>query len=114
MEVSNDQATSTNDDKEWVAGSQSATCQQECSPDTVLGENNGEAPMSNQKPSSRRRQKQLEQLAQIRGAERQLHFDNGGSLHDWRGGLHTVTSNKKKKRNKRACRGKIKTDSFCP
>jgi len=40
MEVSDDQATSKNDDKERLAGSQSATCQQECSPDTVLGENN--------------------------------------------------------------------------
>ena len=42
----NDQATSTNDDKEWVAGSQSATCQQECSPDTVLGENNWRSAMT--------------------------------------------------------------------
>tara|TARA_R110001583_G_scaffold452_1_gene4276 strand:+ start:229 stop:468 length:240 start_codon:yes stop_codon:yes gene_type:complete len=60
--------------------------------------------------ASRRRQKQLDQLARIRGAERKLHFEEGGSLHEWRGGLHTVTSNKKKKLNKRACRGKIKTD----
>ena len=64
--------------------------------------------------ASRRRQKQLEELARIRGVERKLHFEEGGSLHEWRGGLHTVTTNKKKKRNKRACRGKIKTDSFCP
>jgi len=75
--------------------------------------------MSNKKQpvsraQSRRRQKQLEQLARIRGTERKLHFEEGGSLHEWRGGLHTVTANKKKKRNKRACRGKIKTDSFCP
>ena len=58
----------------------------------------------------RRRQKQLDQLARIRGAERKLHFEEGGSLHEWRGGLHTVTTNKKKQRNKRKCRGKIKTD----
>ena len=58
----------------------------------------------------RKRQKQLEELARIRGVERKLHFEEGGSLHEWRGGLHTVTANKKKKRNKRACRGKIKTD----
>ena len=74
--------------------------------------------MSNQKPvsraQSRRRQKQLEQLARIRGAERKLHFEEGGTVHEWRGGLHTVTANKKKKRNKRACRGKIKTDIKCP
>ena len=60
--------------------------------------------------ASRRRQRQLEELARIRGAERKLHFEEGGTLHEWRGGLHTVTANKKKSRNKRACRGKIKTD----
>jgi len=60
--------------------------------------------------ASRRRQKQLEELARIRGVERKMHFEEGGSLHEWRGGLHTVTANKKKSRNKRACRGKIKTD----
>ena len=60
--------------------------------------------------ASRRRQKQLEQLARIRGVERKMHFEEGGSLHEWRGGLHTVTDNKKKQRNKRACRGKVKTD----
>jgi len=60
--------------------------------------------------ASRRRQKQLEELARIRGTERKLHFEEGGTLHEWRGGLHTVTANKKKVLNKRACRGKTKTD----
>jgi len=81
-----------------------------------------EAPMSNQKTptfykgkhpvsraENRRRQRQLEELAQIRGAERKLHFEEGGTLHEWRGGLHTVTANKKKVLNKRACRGKVRT-----
>tara|TARA_R110002110_G_scaffold39620_1_gene127657 strand:+ start:209 stop:331 length:123 start_codon:yes stop_codon:yes gene_type:complete len=40
MEVNNDQATNTNDDKEWLAGSQYATCQQKPPPDPMLGENN--------------------------------------------------------------------------
>jgi hypothetical protein len=62
--------------------------------------------------ASRRRQRQLEELARIRGAERKLHFEDGGTVHEWRGGLHTVTANKKKVLNKRACRGKTKTDIF--
>jgi len=37
----------------------------------------------------------LKQLATIRGIERANHFKNGGSLHDWRGGLSTKTKNKK-------------------
>ena len=57
--------------------------------------------MSNKKqPVSRaqirRRNKQLEELARIRGVERKLHFEEGGSLHEWRGGLHTITANKKR------------------
>jgi hypothetical protein len=72
----------------------------------------GKHPVS--RAQNRRRQRQLEELARIRGAERKLHFEEGGTLHEWRGGLHTVTANKKKVLNKRACRGKIKTDIFCP
>jgi hypothetical protein len=57
--------------------------------------------------------KLLKQLATIRGIERAKHFKNGGSLHDWRGGLSTKTKNKKKARSKRACRGKFsKTGHF--
>ena len=47
---------------------------------------------------------QLQALKRIRGAERKAHFENGGSLHDWRGGLHTVTKNKKREQSRRACR----------
>ena len=60
------------------------------------------------KAQERRRAKQLELLARIRGEERKQHFANGGTLHDWRGGLHTVTTDKKKRSNKKACRGKVK------
>lgn len=60
------------------------------------------------KAQERRRAKQLEQLARIRGEERKQHFANGGTLHDWRGGLHTVIADKKKRSNKKACREKVK------
>jgi len=56
---------------------------------------------------ARRLKKQLEQLARIRGKDREDHFENGGSLVEWRGGTRTVTTDKKKQRNKRACRAKI-------
>ena len=56
---------------------------------------------------ARRAKKQLEQLARIRGKEREEHFENGGSLVEWRGGTRTVTTDKRKQRNKRACRRKI-------
>ena len=54
--------------------------------------------------------KLLKQLATIRGIERANHFKNGGSLHDWRGGVSTKTKNKKKVRSKRACRRKFSTN----
>ena len=72
--------------------------------------NNKKQPVS--RAQIRRRNKQLEELARIRGVERKLHFEEGGSLHEWRGGLHTITANKKKKRNKRACRGKVKQPNY--
>ena len=49
---------------------------------------------------------QLKSLKAIRGAERKQHFDQGGDLVAWRGGTRTVTVDRKKKQNKRACRGK--------
>ena len=57
------------------------------------------------KAQQRRRAKQLEQLARIRGQERKEHFKSGGTLVEWRGGTRTVTTDRKKQRNKRACRG---------
>ena len=57
------------------------------------------------KAQQRRRAKQLEQLARIRGQERKKHFEEGGTLVEWRGGTRTVTTDRKKQRNKRACRG---------
>jgi len=57
------------------------------------------------KAQQRRRTKQLEELARIRGIERKEHFEEGGSLVQWRGGTRTVTTDRKKQRNKKACRG---------
>ncbi len=56
------------------------------------------------KAQQRRRAKQLEALARIRGEERKQHFANGGTLSDWRGGVHTVTKNRKKEQSRKACR----------
>ena len=50
----------------------------------------------------------LKALAGVRGIERQRHFENGGSQHSWRGGLHTKTRNKKRDASRKACRGKWK------
>mgnify|MGYP001298230990 CR=1 FL=1 len=47
---------------------------------------------------------QLKALARIRGEERKAHFANGGTLHEWRGGVHTITKNRKREENRRACR----------
>jgi|TARA_Y100001973_G_C5171248_1_gene319203 hypothetical protein len=49
---------------------------------------------------------QLASLKAVRGLERKHHFQNGGSLVDWRGGTRTVTIDRKKQQSKRACRGK--------
>jgi len=46
----------------------------------------------------------LQRLKAVRGIERKRHFDNGGSLVEWRGGTRTVTKNKKKEASKLACR----------
>lgn len=43
-----------------------------------------------------------------RGVERERHFQGGGSLVSWRGGPRLVVQDKKKKQNKRACRGKVR------
>ena len=49
----------------------------------------------------------LQRLKAVRGIERKRHFDNGGSLVQWRGGTRTVTKNKKKVASKTACRGRF-------
>ena len=51
------------------------------------------------------RQQQLKMLAGARGKIREEYFANGGDMAGWRG-VSSVVPDKKKKRNKRACRGK--------
>ena len=46
----------------------------------------------------------LDSVKAVRGVEREDHFANGGTLHEWRGGLHTITKNKKRERSRKACR----------
>ncbi len=47
----------------------------------------------------------LKAVKAARGIERAAHFQNGGDLVSWRGGPRTVTVDRKKQQNKRACRG---------
>jgi len=56
--------------------------------------------------TKKERKAQLKTLKAVRGVEREAHFANGGDLVAWRGGTRTVTADRKKKKNKRACRGK--------
>jgi len=49
-------------------------------------------------------------LASVRaqgGLDRKAHFENGGTLVEWRGGPHTVTKNMRAWENKRRARGKV-------
>ena len=50
----------------------------------------------------------LQRLKAVRGIERKRHFDNGGSLVQWRGGTRTVTKYKKKEASKQACRQRFR------
>lgn len=56
--------------------------------------------------TKKQRKAQLKVLKAVAGVERKRHFENGGSLVAWRGGTRTVTVDRRKKKNKRACRGK--------
>ena len=58
--------------------------------------------------NDKRTQEKLRSLRAVRGLDRVKHFERGGSLVDWRGGTRTVQTDKKKKRNKRACRGRYR------
>ena len=56
---------------------------------------------------NKQQKRQLAMLRSVRGLERERHFKEGGSLVDWRGGTRTVTVDRKKRKNKRACRGRV-------
>lgn len=49
--------------------------------------------------------RQMKTLAGVRGEMRRAHFANGGDLAGWRGTANVIPD-KKKRKNKRACRGK--------
>ena len=53
-------------------------------------------------------QKMLKRIKAVRGVERKRHFENGGTLVEWRGGTRTVTKNKKKQASKLACRQRFR------
>ena len=61
-------------------------------------------------PTKRRikmtKKQKIQQLKAVRGIERKQHFENGGSLVDWRGGTRTVTRNKKKYTRKSKHKGR--------
>jgi len=52
------------------------------------------------------KKQKIQQLKAVRGIERKQHFENGGSLVDWRGGTRTVTRNKKKYTRKSKHKGR--------
>jgi hypothetical protein len=49
--------------------------------------------------------KPARQLVTARGNRREAHFANGGTLHEWRGGLAHTIPNKRKEADRNACRG---------
>jgi len=50
----------------------------------------------------------IKRIKAVRGIERKRHFENGGTLVDWRGGTRTITKNKKKAASKLACRQRFR------
>ena len=57
--------------------------------------------------TKKQKQEQLRVLKAVAGLERKRHFENGGDLVSWRGGTRTVTVDRKKKQNKKKCRGRV-------
>lgn len=47
----------------------------------------------------------MKSIKAARGLERAAHFANGGTLVEWMGGPHLIVKDKKKAKNKKACRG---------
>ena len=60
------------------------------------------------KKQKQERKQMLNMMAGARGIERKEFFANGGTLTDWMGGPRLVVADKKKKKNKRACRGRVR------
>ena len=47
----------------------------------------------------------LDQIRAQRGLDRKAHFENGGTLVEWRGGPRLVQKDKRRAASKNACRG---------
>jgi len=59
------------------------------------------------KQKNARRDKVMDHVRAQRGLDREDFFANGGEMVRWRG-LHLVQQDKKKKKNKKACRGRYR------
>ena len=46
----------------------------------------------------------------LKSERRKAHFANGGTLHEWRGGLAHTIPNKKREANRKACRQSVRLD----
>ncbi len=60
------------------------------------------------KKQKQARKQMLNMMAGARGIERKEFFKNGGTLVEWMGGPRLVVADKKKKKSKRACRGRVR------
>jgi hypothetical protein len=47
----------------------------------------------------------MRSIKAARGLDRAAHFEKGGTLVEWMGGPHLIVKDKKKFKNKKACRG---------
>lgn len=47
----------------------------------------------------------LRDIKAIRGIDRKAHFEGGGTMIEWMGGPRLIEKDKKKFKNKNACRG---------
>ena len=59
--------------------------------------------------SDKKIKNQLRANRALKGLLREAHFQSGGDLTSWRG-RHDVCVDRKKRANKRSCRGKVKWD----
>jgi hypothetical protein len=50
----------------------------------------------------------IKSIKAARGLDREAHFAKGGTLVSWMGGPRLIVKDKKKFRNKKACRGQMR------
>ena len=56
---------------------------------------------------AKKNKKKFDPIKAAKAAQRRAHFAAGGTLAMWRGAAHTF-ADRKKKANKRACRGRVR------